>query len=44
VPYRIVNSVTREAFKTFSEPTNEQLMNAPRNCCVLRSLAAEGVI
>ena len=26
MPYRIVNSVRREAFKTFSEPTNEQLM------------------
>ena len=43
MPYRIVNSVTGEAFKTFSEHTNEQL-NANRNCCVLRALNAQGVI
>jgi hypothetical protein len=43
VPYRIVNSVTREVLKTFPETANEQL-NAHKNCGLLRSLAAEGVI
>jgi len=41
---RSVNSVTEEVIKTFPEHTNEQIMNAHKNCCVLRSLAAQGVI
>jgi hypothetical protein len=44
VPYRIVNSVTGEVLKTFPEHSNEQLMNANKNYCVLRTLAAQGVI
>jgi hypothetical protein len=44
VPYRSVNSATGEVLKTFPEHSNEQMMNAPKNCCVLRSLAAQGVI
>jgi hypothetical protein len=44
VPYRSVNSVTGEVLKTFPERSNEQVMNAHKNCCVLRSLAAEGLI
>jgi acyl-CoA reductase-like NAD-dependent aldehyde dehydrogenase len=41
---RSVNSVTGEVIKTFPEHTKEQIMNAHKNCCVLRSLAAQGVI
>ena len=37
MPYRIVNSVTGEAFKTFSEHTNEKL-NANKNYRALRTL------
>jgi hypothetical protein len=44
VPYRSVNSATGEVLKTFPEHCNDQMMNAPKNCCVLRSLAAQGVI
>ncbi len=44
MPYRSVNSVTGEVPKTFPEHSNEQMMNAHKHCCVLRSLAAEGVI
>ena len=43
MPYRIVNSATGEVLKTLPEHTNEQL-NANKNHCVLRTLAAEGVI
>ena len=43
MPYRIVNAVTGEVLKTLPEHTNQQL-NAHKNCCLLRSLAAEGVI
>jgi hypothetical protein len=43
VPYRSVNSVTGEVLKTFPEYSNEQ-MNANKNCRVLRTLAAQGVI
>lgn len=43
VPYRIVVSVTGEVLNTFPEHTNEQL-NTNKNCCVLRTLAAQGVI
>ena len=44
VLYRSVNSVTGEVLKKLPKHCNEQMMNAPENCCVLRSLAAEGVI
>jgi hypothetical protein len=43
VPYRFVNSVTGEELKTFPEHANEQL-NANKNSCVLRALAAQGAI
>ena len=43
MPYRIVNSVTGEVLKTFSEHANQQL-NANKNSCVLRTLAAQGGI
>ena len=41
--YRIFNSVTGEVLKTFPEHTDEQL-NANKNSCVLRTLAAQGAI
>jgi hypothetical protein len=44
VPYRSVNSVTGEILKTFPEHSNEQMMNAHKNRCVLRSRVAQGVI
>jgi hypothetical protein len=34
----------RHGTKTFPEQSKEQMMNAHKNCCLLRSLAAEGVI
>ena len=43
MPYRIVNSVTGEVFKTFPKHTNEKL-NANKNHCVLRIFTAQGVI
>jgi len=43
VLYRIVNSVTGEVFKTFSEHANEQL-GANKNYRVLGILTAQGVI
>jgi hypothetical protein len=42
VQYRIVNSARGEVLKTFPEHTNE--LNANRNGCVLRTLAAQGAI